>query len=98
MTPEHVSYATLEAAPAVLLVGFEPEEESPIVFLRLHKSTSKRPDDGLVGRRCRFGWTRQARAARCSRPFRRQEATAIDALDSAVIDALSADGAVDPRR
>src|SRR6185437_9444981 len=31
--PEHVSYADLEAAPAVLLVGFEPEEESPIVFL-----------------------------------------------------------------
>ncbi len=38
-TPEHVSYADLESAPAVLLVGFEPEEESPIVFLRLHKST-----------------------------------------------------------
>src|SRR3954469_15624563 len=38
-TPEHVSYASLEKAPAVLLVGFEPEEESPIVFLRLHKST-----------------------------------------------------------
>ncbi len=38
-TPEHVSYADLEAAPAVLLAGFEPEEESPIVFLRLRKST-----------------------------------------------------------
>ena len=39
VTPEHVSYADLENASAVLLVGFEPEEESPIVFLRLHKST-----------------------------------------------------------
>src|SRR4051795_1646181 len=39
MTPQHVSYADLEKAPAVLLVGFEPEEESPIVFLRLRKST-----------------------------------------------------------
>ncbi len=39
VTPAHVSYADVEAAPAVLLVGFEPEEESPIVFLRLHKST-----------------------------------------------------------
>jgi NADH-quinone oxidoreductase subunit G len=38
-TPEHVSYASLEAAPVVLLVGLEPEEESPIVFLRLRKST-----------------------------------------------------------
>ncbi|WP_375484723.1 NADH-quinone oxidoreductase subunit G [uncultured Jatrophihabitans sp.] len=37
--PEHVSYASLEAAPAVLFVGFEPEEESPIVFLRLRKAT-----------------------------------------------------------
>lgn len=33
-----VSYAELQAAPAVLLVGFEPEEESPIVFLRLRKA------------------------------------------------------------
>ncbi|MCU1623633.1 MAG: NADH-quinone oxidoreductase subunit [Frankiales bacterium] len=32
------TYADLEAAPAVLLVGFEPEEESPIVFLRLRKA------------------------------------------------------------
>ncbi|MGN6607316.1 MAG: NADH-quinone oxidoreductase subunit G [Jatrophihabitans sp.] len=38
-TPAHVSYAALEQAPAVLLVGLEPEEESPIVFLRLRKST-----------------------------------------------------------
>jgi NADH-quinone oxidoreductase subunit G len=33
------TYADLDAAPAVLLVGFEPEEESPIVFLRLRKTT-----------------------------------------------------------
>ncbi len=33
-----VTYAELEAAPAVLLAGFEPEEESPIVFLRLRKA------------------------------------------------------------
>ncbi len=33
-----VRYADLEAAPAVLLAGFEPEDESPIVFLRLHKA------------------------------------------------------------
>jgi NADH-quinone oxidoreductase subunit G len=31
------SYADLEHANTVLLVGFEPEEESPIVFLRLRK-------------------------------------------------------------
>src|SRR5690606_2695672 len=36
-----VSYTDLEKAPAVLLAGFEPEEESPIVFLRLRKAYRK---------------------------------------------------------
>jgi NADH-quinone oxidoreductase subunit G len=33
-----VTYEELSAAPVVLLVGFEPEEESPIVFLRLRRA------------------------------------------------------------
>ncbi|GAQ55745.1 NADH-quinone oxidoreductase subunit G [Streptomyces acidiscabies] len=33
-----VSYGVLEKAPAVLLVGFESEEEAPGVFLRLRKA------------------------------------------------------------
>ncbi len=37
-----VTYGELEAAPAALLVGLEPEEESPIVFLRLRKAARKR--------------------------------------------------------
>jgi NADH-quinone oxidoreductase subunit G len=36
-----VTYADLEKAPTVLLVDFEPEEESPIVFLRLRKAVRK---------------------------------------------------------
>jgi NADH-quinone oxidoreductase subunit G len=40
--PMAVTYADLEAAPAVLLAGFEPEEESPIVYLRLRKAFRKR--------------------------------------------------------
>ncbi|ARG55634.1 NADH-quinone oxidoreductase subunit G [Mycobacterium kansasii] len=36
-----VSYSDLESAPAVVLVGFEPEDESPIVFLRLRKAARK---------------------------------------------------------
>ena len=36
-----VTYADLESAPAVLCVAFEPEEESPIVFLRLRKAARK---------------------------------------------------------
>jgi NADH-quinone oxidoreductase subunit G len=37
-----VSYEDLEQAPAVLLAGFEPEDESPIVFLRLRKAVRRR--------------------------------------------------------
>jgi NADH-quinone oxidoreductase subunit G len=36
-----VTYADVEHAPAVLLAGLEPEEESPILFLRLRKAVSK---------------------------------------------------------
>ena len=40
--PMSVTYADLDAASSVLLVGFEPEEESPIVYLRLRKAARKR--------------------------------------------------------
>ena len=40
--PMTVTYAALEAATAVVLVGVEPEEESPIVFLRLRKAVRQR--------------------------------------------------------
>ncbi|MEU6084766.1 NADH-quinone oxidoreductase subunit G [Streptomyces sp. NPDC047108] len=36
-----VTYSELEKAPAVLLVGFESEEEAPGVFLRLRKANRK---------------------------------------------------------
>ncbi|UXA09807.1 NADH-quinone oxidoreductase subunit G [Mycobacterium sp. SMC-8] len=39
--PMTVTYADLEKAPAVLLAGLEPEEESPIVSLRLRKAVRK---------------------------------------------------------
>lgn len=41
LTGEGVTYASLEKAPAVLLVGFEAEEEAPGVFLRLRKAWRK---------------------------------------------------------
>lgn len=37
-----VTYADVENAPTVVLVGLEPEEECPILFLRLHKAYLKR--------------------------------------------------------
>ncbi|HEY9267188.1 MAG TPA: NADH-quinone oxidoreductase subunit G, partial [Mycobacterium sp.] len=39
--PMTVTYTDLEKAPAVLLAGLEPEEESPIVFLRLRKAVRR---------------------------------------------------------
>ena len=39
--PGSVTYAEIEAATTVLLVGLEPEEESPMVFLRLRKAVRK---------------------------------------------------------
>ncbi|HET6212807.1 MAG TPA: NADH-quinone oxidoreductase subunit G, partial [Micromonosporaceae bacterium] len=36
-----VTYADVEKAPAVVLVGLEPEEECPILFLRLRKAYRK---------------------------------------------------------
>jgi NADH-quinone oxidoreductase subunit G len=36
-----VTYGDLESASSVLLVNFEPEDESPIVFLRLRKAALK---------------------------------------------------------
>ncbi len=36
-----VTFAELEKAPAVLLVGFEPEDEGGVVFLRLRKALGK---------------------------------------------------------
>jgi NADH-quinone oxidoreductase subunit G len=39
--PITVDYAAFDTAPIVLLAGFEPEEESPIVYLRLRKAARK---------------------------------------------------------
>ena len=92
-SPERLSYETLEQAPAVLLVGFEPEEESPIVFLRLRKAT-------------RLGRTKVwSVAPLASRGLRKlggtllqtlpgAEATAVRALEQQIVTALSAPGAV----
>lgn len=38
---QQVTYSDLEQAKHVVLVGFEPEEESPIVLLRLRKAAAK---------------------------------------------------------
>ncbi|HWG60603.1 MAG TPA: NADH-quinone oxidoreductase subunit G [Streptosporangiaceae bacterium] len=97
-----VSYGDLERAPAVLLAGFEPEDESPIVFLRLRKAARA----GTL--------TVYSLAALASRGLQRmsglllptlpgEEATALgslisgtglDATGRAAAEALTADGAI----
>ena len=57
-----VSYADLEQAPAVLLAGFEPEDESPIVFLRLRKAVRRHGTHGVLDRRA--GQPRAGQAVR----------------------------------
>jgi NADH-quinone oxidoreductase subunit G len=85
-----VSYADLEAAPVVVLAGFEPEEESPIVFLRLRKAARKR---GLrVVSIAPFASRGSAKVgARVIPTAPGAEAAALDALDEAL---LSQPGAI----
>ena len=45
-----LTYAALEKAPAVLLAGFEAEEEAPGVFLRLRKAYRKHGQRDLLAR------------------------------------------------
>lgn len=40
--PVSVTYADIETAPVVVLAGIDPEEEAPIVFIRLLKAVRKR--------------------------------------------------------
>ncbi len=93
VTPQHVSYRDLERAPTVLLVGLEPEEESPIVFLRLHKGT--RAGTAKV-------WSVAALASRGLDKLGGtlvpcvpgHEAAALDALPGPLVGALGAEGAL----
>jgi NADH-quinone oxidoreductase subunit G len=92
-TPEHVSYASLEAAPAVLLVGLEPEEESPIVFLRLRKATRLGATAvWTIAPFASHGTEKLGAALIPTAPG--GEGAAIDSLDSTITEALGADGAL----
>jgi NADH-quinone oxidoreductase subunit G len=84
-----VTYADVEAAPVAVLVGLEPEEECPILFLRLRKAVRRRGQQVI------------AVAPFLSRGFEKLDArlvTAVpgdepEALES-VRDALSSPGAI----
>ena len=92
-TSMRTTYTALEDAPAVLLVAFEPEDESPAVFLRLRKAARKGRTRiwslGSVGTR---GLAKMKGERIDARPG--QEAAAIEALDASVREALRQPGAV----
>src|SRR5215470_15977873 len=97
-----VSYADLERAPAVLLAAFEPEDESPIVFLRLRKAA--RAGRGTVYSLAALATRGLAKLSGVLVPTapgaetevltRLAAGTAIDPVEEAAARALTADGAV----
>jgi NADH-quinone oxidoreductase subunit G len=92
-SPQRVSYRSLENAPAVLLAGFEPEDESPIVFLRLRKGMRAHGTKIVTVAPFRSDGSRKLAAllAPCEPGA---EADALSALDTTVTTALEQDGAV----
>jgi len=97
-----VSYADLERAPAVLLAGFEPEDESPIVFLRLRKAA--RAGRGTVYSLAALATRGLAKLSGVLVPTvpgaetevltRLAAGTGLDLVEEAAARALTADGAV----
>jgi NADH-quinone oxidoreductase subunit G len=92
-TPQHVSYRDLEAAPAVLLAGFEPEEESPIVFLRLRKGVRRANTKVFTVAPFLSRGAVKLRASLLPSPPS-GEASVLGSLDGAVVEALRTEGAV----
>ncbi|MCK9872545.1 NADH-quinone oxidoreductase subunit G, partial [Nocardiopsis dassonvillei] len=95
-TPVGVDFTALEKAPAVLLAGFEPEDESPLVFLRLRKGVRKR---GLkvysVGSHASLGLTKtHGTLVRAVPGDEARVLNALDADDPEVVAALNQEGAV----
>jgi NADH-quinone oxidoreductase subunit G len=97
-----VSYRTLEQAPAVLLAGLEPEDESPMIFLRLRKAVRRRglPVYSLAALASR-GLAKLSGVLLPTVPGAEAQAltrlaagTGLDATEAAAAGALAAEGAV----
>ena len=88
-----VTYDDLSAAPAVLCVAFEPEEESPIVYLRLRRAARDR--EMPVWHLGQFTTPAVRRTfGTLLRVVPGGEPDALDTLDGPARDALGAPGAV----
>ncbi|WP_433870354.1 NADH-quinone oxidoreductase subunit G [Saccharopolyspora sp. CA-218241] len=99
-----VTYQHLEDAPAVLCAAFEPEEESPIVFLRLRKAArAGRTQVFHLGQWSSPGVEKTTVIAQAGGPQRTGEliecapggeAAALEALPPEALEALSRPGSV----
>jgi NADH-quinone oxidoreductase subunit G len=91
-SPVNASYDGLETAPAVLLVAFEPEDESPIVFLRLRKGARRGTKVVSVGAVATRSLAKMRGQLVPVKPG--QEAAVLSALPDDVVALLSEPGAV----
>ncbi len=91
-SPVSVTYDELESAPIVLLVAFEPEDEAPIVFLRLRKASRSGTRVVSVGAVATKGLAKTAGRLVPARPG--EEARALGALDDETRALLAQPGAV----
>ncbi len=91
-TPMRIEYADLEKSPVVLLVAFEPEDESPIVFLRLRKASTSGTRVYSVAAGASRGLSKMNGTLVPAVPG--DEAKAVESLPADVRDALAQPGAV----
>ncbi|MFD6094926.1 NADH-quinone oxidoreductase subunit G [Nocardiopsis flavescens] len=95
-TPVATDFTALEKAPAVLLAGFEPEDESPSTFLRLRKGHRKRRLKVYsVASHASLGLTKAGGTLIGTAPG--EEARVLNALEDTApeaVEALGAEGAV----
>ena len=91
-SPVHVSYDSLESAPIVLLVCLEPEDESPIIFLRLRKAARGRTQVVQVGAVATRGLDKMGGRLIAARPG--DEAAILADLDAETAGLLAQPGAV----
>lgn len=86
-----VTFADLERAPSVLMVGFEPEDEGGVVFLRMFKSAGKQQVFTIAPLLSQGSAKLNATLIPA---IPGSEATALAALDEDALTALGQDGAL----
>ena len=91
-TPVRATYDDLESAPVVLLVALEPEDESPILFLRLRKAARGGTAVLSVGAAATPGLAKMSGRLLPARPG--AEASTLRSLDDEIRALLSQPGSV----